>query len=102
MKSNSCIFLSNLFIIFLISLLILSFSCDAAENYQMTIQDSALICLYRLVYYYILIMVEFVLVLAVIFFLIATLITNANYCNNSNTYFSHSKNLNLIIFSKNP
>ena len=66
MKSNSCIFASNLFIIFLISPLLFSLSCDAAVNYQMTIQDPATNCLEWMANFYDLIRAD--LVLAVIFF----------------------------------
>ena len=45
MKSNQFTFISNLFVILLFSSLFLSLSCDAAVNYQITIQNPATICL---------------------------------------------------------
>jgi hypothetical protein len=45
MKSNQFTFISNLFVILLFSSLFFSLSCDAAVNYQITIQNPATICL---------------------------------------------------------
>jgi cytochrome c oxidase subunit 2 len=96
MSSNQFTFISNLFVVILFSSLFFSVSCDAAVNYQVTIQDPATNCLEWMANFYDLIMADLVLVLAVIFFLIASLIINSNHHKDSNTYFSHSQNLEIF------
>jgi cytochrome c oxidase subunit 2 len=81
-------------------ILVYSFSfllfCDAASNYQISIQDPATKCLEWMADFYDLIMADLVLVIVIIFYLILTLILNSQHHKNSNTYFSHSQNLEIF------
>ena len=62
MKLNSFIFVSNLFIIFLISSLLFSLSCDTAVNHHLIIQDPVTNCFQYITNFYDLIIVDLVLV----------------------------------------
>lgn len=70
--------------------------CDAASNYQISIQDPATNCLEWMADFYDLIMADLVLVIVIIFYLILTLILNSEHHKNSNSYFSHSQNLEIF------
>jgi cytochrome c oxidase subunit 2 len=96
MKSNQFTHFSNLFVIVIICSFSFSLFCDAAVNYQLSIQDPATNCLEWMANFYDLIMADLVLVLAVIFFLIITLITDPMHHKHSNSYFSHSQNLEIF------
>ena len=70
--------------------------CDAASNYQISMQDPATQCLEWMADFYDLIMADLVLILVIIFYLILTLLLNSQHHKNSNTYFSHSQNLEIF------
>jgi len=96
MKVNKFTYFSNLFALIIVYLFLFSLFCDAAINYQLSIQDPATNCLEWMANFYDLIMADLVLVLAVIFFLIITLLTDPIHHKNSNSYFSHSQNLEIF------
>jgi cytochrome c oxidase subunit 2 len=96
MKSNQFTYFSNLFILIIICSFSFSLFCDAAVNYQLSIQDPATNCLEWMANFYDLLMADLVLVLAVIFFLIITLLTDPIHHKHSNSYFSHSQNLEIF------
>lgn len=96
MKSNQFTYFSNLFLIVIICSFSFSLFCDAAVNYQLSIQDPATNCLEWMANFYDLIMADLVLVLAVIFFLILSLLIDPAHHKNSNSYFSHSQNLEIF------
>jgi hypothetical protein len=68
MKSNQFTYFSNLFVLIIICSFSFSLFCDAAVNYQLSIQDPATNCLEWMANFYDLLMADLVLVLAVIFF----------------------------------
>ena len=96
MKSNQFTHFSNLFIIIIICSFSFSLFCDAAVNYQLSIQDPATDCLEWMANFYDLIMADLVLILAIIFFLIITLLADPIHHKSSNSYFSHSQNLEIF------
>ncbi len=91
MKLLAYLFLDNI----LISNFFFSY-CDAAESYQIAIQDPATEVLEWMINFHDLIMVDVILIIAVIFFLIYTLLFDSNHHKNSNKHFSHSTTLEIF------
>lgn len=90
-------FIFNFFLIlsFFFNFLVF-FSCDAAENYQMDIQDPATYQAEWMIDFHDLIMADLILVLCIIFFLLILTIFNSSRRDIPNTYFSHSQNLEIF------
>jgi cytochrome c oxidase subunit 2 len=96
MKLTQFISFSNLFILVIIYSFFFSLFCDAAANYQKTIQDQSTNYLEWIANFYDLIMADLILILAVIFFLLISLLTDPVHHKDSNSYFSHSQNLEIF------
>jgi cytochrome c oxidase subunit 2 len=96
MELNQFINLLSLFILILIIVSYFSLFCDVAVNYQTSIQDPATDCLEWMTSFHDLLMADMILIIAIIFFLILTLIIDPIHHRNSNSYFSHSQNLEIF------